>query len=86
MPRALTIAHSKVAPPERDALLERLRARRQAYEAAGCHYWAFENPQSMGEFTEFAEARDDATLAAAHRTVADPLPGATHIFHEVDLA
>ncbi|MBI3790544.1 MAG: hypothetical protein HY275_06670 [Gemmatimonadetes bacterium] len=86
MPRALTIAHSKVAPPEREALLERLRARHASYVLAGCHYWAFENPMSPGEFTEFAEARDDATLAAAHKRVHDPLPGATHIYHEVDLS
>ena len=86
MARALTIAHSKVAPTERPPLLERMRARRVAYVAAGCHYWAFENPLSPGDFTEFAEAANATALAHAHATVADPLPGATHILNEVELA
>lgn len=84
MPRALTIAHSRVAPPERATLFARLAARRSAYMAAGCRFWVFENPLSLGDFTEFAEAADAAALARAHATVVDPLPGATHILHEVD--
>ena len=84
MPRALTIAHSRVAPPERLTLLARLAARRAAYVAAGCHFWVFENPLSPGDFTEFAEAPDAASLARAHANVADALPGATHILHEVE--
>ena len=86
MARALTIAHSKVAPTERSPLIDRMRARRAQYVAAGCHYWAFENPLSPGDFTEFAEAASAAALAKAHATVADPLPGATHIMNEVELA
>ena len=86
MPRALTIAHSRVAPPERATLLARLAARRSAYVAAGCHFWVFENPLSPGDFTEFAEAADVAALARAHATVVDALPGATHILHEVDFS
>lgn len=86
VPHALTISHSRVAPPERTALFERLAARRASYVAAGCHYWAFENPLAPGDITEFAEAADVATLERAHHAVKDPLPGATHILHEVEFS
>lgn len=67
-------------------MIDRMRARRAAYEAAGCHYWVFENPMAPGDFTEFAEAVDPTVLARAHALVTDPLPGATHIMNEVELS
>lgn len=66
MPRALSIQRTVVPADDRFGFLEQARRREAHFQGAGCQYWMFEDAQASGEFVEFAEARDAATLAAAH--------------------
>ena len=84
MPRALTVQHTAITPAQRDAYVERLRARRAHYQAAGCRYWVFEEADVGGSFIEFIEAADPATLEAALARAADPVIGA-RVYQEVEL-
>ena len=86
MTRVLTIAHTKVPNEAREAAVGRMRARHAHYAAARCNHWVFEDARNPGDFTEFAEATDAATLAAAHASAPDPLPGGPHLLQEVVLS
>jgi hypothetical protein len=85
MPRALTISRTRVPVEERDLALGRLRARQGHYRAEKCNHWVFEDARVPGDFTEFAEAPDAETLAAAHASAPDPAPGGNHLLREVVL-
>ncbi len=84
MARALTISRTTVAADGRDAFLERARARRAYYAAAGVRYWVFEEDALRGAFVEFAEANDAATLAKAHAANPDAPAGANRLYGEVE--
>jgi hypothetical protein len=59
------------------------RHRRAYFEAAGCHYWVFEQGSAPGTIVEFAEGPNAETLAAALRAQAsDAFTGP--IFTEVE--
>jgi hypothetical protein len=59
------------------------RHRRAYFEAAGCHYWVFEQNSAPGTFVEFAEGPNAETLAAALRAQSvDAFDGP--IFSEVE--
>ena len=83
MPRVLSISRTHVSAAEREAVLGRMRARQRHYRAARCNHWVFEDARAPGDFTEFAEAPDAETLAAAHASLPDPAPGGLHLLHEV---
>ncbi len=84
MPRALTVQRTVVTPAQRAAFVERLRARREHYHGAGCHYWVFEEADLGGSFIEFIEAQDRVTLGAALAGAPDPLTGA-RIYNELEM-
>jgi len=86
MGHALTISRTRVAPDERDHHVVRMRARNLEYTTANCRYWVFEDPRIPGDFVEFTEAVDAATLARAHAAATDPVAGADHLLTEVELA
>ena len=85
MPRALLISRTLVSAAERDTAIRRIQARHGHYRAARCNHWVFEDARLPGDFTEFAEAPDPETLAAAHASAPDPVPGGDHVLHEVAL-
>jgi hypothetical protein len=84
VPRALTVQRTVVTPAQRAAFVERLRARRDHYRGAGCHYWVFEEVDLGGSFIEFVEAADAATLGAALTGAPDP-PTGSRIYHELEM-
>ena len=86
MARALTISRTRVAPDERDDQVARMRARKESYASVDCRYWVFEDARIPGDFVEFTEATDAATLARAHAAATDPVAGADHLLTEVELA
>jgi hypothetical protein len=57
---------SIVPSGEREKYFERLAARKEYYQRAGCKFWVFEEAALPGAFIEFTEAGDPAALAAAH--------------------
>jgi hypothetical protein len=84
MPRVLTAQRTVVTPAQRGRLLERLRARREYYQGAGCHYWVFEEIDLQGAFIEFIEAADAASLRTAIAAAPDD-PGAVRFYQELEL-
>jgi len=65
MAHALAVRRLTVSPDERDAYLARLAERRASARACGVHFWAFEREGAAGEFLEFVETPDRASLATA---------------------
>jgi len=65
MAHALAVRRLTVSPDERDAYLARLAERRASATACGVHFWAFERDDVIGEFVEFVETRDRASLTTA---------------------
>ena len=85
MGRALTSQRSVVLGPEREAFLQRLRARRDYYTKAGCNYWVFEEWEMPGAFVEFIEAPDPKRLREAIVNAPERGPGSARIYEEVEL-
>ena len=83
MPRTLTLRHTRVAPEQRAAYLDRVRAWRDYYRGAACRYWVFEEAGGEGSFIEFIEAADAATLEAALAGAPHPV-AADHIYRELE--
>lgn len=65
MPRALFAVRLDVPRGERPGALAAWAQRRTRVESEGCHYWVFESRARPGEFLEFIEAPDEATLRTA---------------------
>jgi hypothetical protein len=65
VPRALRIANATITTADRGGYLAALPARRERLRADGCNFWVYENRATPGSFTEFVEAHDQATIAAA---------------------
>ena len=65
MPHALAVRHLTVSDDERAPYLARLTERLASAKACGTHFWAFEREVGAGEFLEFVETRDRASLATA---------------------
>jgi hypothetical protein len=65
MPHALAVRHLTVDDDERAAYLARLAERRASALACGVHFWAFEHERGGGQFLEFVETRDRASLTTA---------------------
>lgn len=85
MGRALTSQRSVVLGHERDAFLQRLRARREYYMKAGCNYWVFEEKDLPGAFVEFIEAPDAKRLREALSGAPERGPGSARIYEEIEL-
>jgi len=83
--RALTVQRAVVTAPERERYLARLRARLAFYTARDCRFWVFEEAALPGIFIEFTEAKDAATLAAAHAASPEPPRDAARIYTEVEV-
>ena len=84
MARALTVTVRHVEDAEIGGYVAGLRRRKDYFLAASCNFWVFADPDASGAFTEFTEARDRETLAAAHRGAGPELEG-TPILSEVEL-
>jgi hypothetical protein len=65
MPHALAVRRLAVEGEERESYLARLAERRASAAACGVHFWAFEREGGSGEFLEFIETRDRASLDTA---------------------
>jgi|HubBroStandDraft_5_1064220.scaffolds.fasta_scaffold1405070_2 hypothetical protein len=75
-----------ITPPERSRFLARARELRAHYQAAGCHFWVFEERDLSGAFIEFAEGPTAEQLAIAHASATEPLLRDPHrIYREVEL-
>jgi hypothetical protein len=85
MPRALSVQRSIVPAAERAKYIERLKARKEHYERAGCKFWVFEEAALAGAFIEFTESASAATLAAAHGAAPEPVLDPDRIYTEVEL-
>ena len=86
MARALTIQRSVIPAADRAKQLDRLRAKRDHYNARQCRYWAFEEAAVHGAFLEFVEADSAEAIAAAHTSAPDAPIDATRIYLEVELS
>jgi hypothetical protein len=85
MPRALSLQRTIVTRAERDRFLTRARTLRAHYEAAGCHYWVFEEVALTGAFIEFAEGPSTEALSGANASSPDGLLDPGRIYREVGL-
>lgn len=85
MGHVLTLQRKVVTPPERAKYFERLRAKLAHYTAAGCRFWVFEEAALPGAFVEFYEAKDAATLAAAHASAPEQILNPSRVYSEVEL-
>ena len=85
MPRALSMQRTVVSPEDRERFLARVKAREAQYASAGCRLWLFEADAMPGAFIEFTEARDAASLAAAHASAAEPSPELVRVYTQVEL-
>lgn len=68
MARALSIGARVVPAGSRDEYFRQLAQRQVMHASAGCNFWVFERDGTStadGEFVEFIEARDAATLDSA---------------------
>jgi hypothetical protein len=84
--RLLTIHRAIVTVSERQRYLEKLKARKTYYAAAGCSFWVFEEVGLPGAFIEFTEATEPKTLGDAHKAALDPILDAGRIYKEVELS
>ena len=85
MPRALSVQRSIVPSVDRAKYLERLKARKEHYERAGCKFWVFEEAALAGAFIEFTESASPDALAAAHAAAPEQVLDPDRIYNEVDL-
>lgn len=85
MPRALSVHRAIVPSVDRARYLERLRARKDHYERAGCKFWVFEEAALAGAFIEFTESTDPAVLSAAHTGAPEQVLDPARIYVEVEL-
>lgn len=85
MPRALIMKRTIVPLPERARYMDRLRARKAFFAAAGCRFWVFEEAALNGAFIEFTEAGSRETLQAALAAAPDKVLDANRIYQEVPL-
>lgn len=79
------MARSVVPRGDREKVLERMRARREYYQGAGCRYWVFEEADLPGAFVEFTEAGDPGVLAAALAGAPDQVRDPARVYREVEL-
>jgi hypothetical protein len=86
MPRSLAVQRSIVPAVERTKYLERLRARKEHYERAGCKFWVFEEAALPGAFIEFMESASAPALVAAHATAPEPVLNPDRIYNELELS
>ena len=86
MTRVLTIHRAIVTLSERQRYLEKLKARKAHYAAAGCSFWVFEEVGLPGAFIEFTEATEAKKLGDAHKSALDPILDAARIYKEVELS
>lgn len=86
MARLLTIHRAIVTVAERKRYLEKLKARKAHYTAAGCNFWVFEEVGLPGAFIEFTESTESKKLAEAHEAALDPILDAGRIYKEVELS
>lgn len=86
MARLLTIHRAIVTVTERQRYLEKLKARKAHYTAAGCNFWVFEEVALPGAFIEFTESTESKKLADAHEAALDPILDAGRIYQEVELS
>lgn len=84
MARALTVTVRHMEESEIGGYVAGLRRRKDYFLGASCNFWVFADPGAPGAFTEFTEARDRETLAAAHRGAGPELEGMP-ILTEVEL-
>lgn len=85
MGRVLTIQRAMVPATERERYLDKLVARRAHYSGADCRFWVFEEIGLPGLFIEFTEARDQATLTAAHESAPVRPRDLSRIYAEVEV-
>jgi hypothetical protein len=64
-PHALAMRRLTVTDGERADYLARLAERQASAAACGVHFWAFERERGAGEFLEFIETKDRASLDTA---------------------
>lgn len=86
MARLLTIHRSIVTLSERQRYLEKLKARKAHYSAAGCTFWVFEEVGLSGAFIEFTEAAEAQKLTDAHKAALDQILDGGRIYKEVELS
>jgi len=86
MGRVLTMQRAMVPATERARYVARLVERRAHYAAGDCRFWVFEEIGLPGLFIEFTEARDRATLAAAHANAPERLRDPSRVYAEVEVA
>jgi hypothetical protein len=84
--RAISMRHTIVPPPDREAFRVKARRAQAHYADAGCHYWLFEEVSMAGAYVEFFEAHDPDTLQRAHRGAPDPRTESARMYVEQDLS
>ena len=85
MERALTLQRTLVPRADREKYFERIRRKRDHYQAAKCRFWVFEEASLPGAFIEFYEADDPELLVKAHAAAPDRILDAGRIYLQVEI-
>ena len=85
MGRALTLQRTLVPRADREKYFERVRRKRDHYQAAECRFWVFEEASLPGAFIEFFEADDAEILARAHAAAPDRVIDAGRVYTQTEI-
>ena len=85
MVRALTLQRTLVPRAEREKYFERIRRKRDHYQAAKCRFWVFEEASLPGAFIEFYEADDPEVLSRAHAASPDRVLDSARVYLQVEI-
>jgi hypothetical protein len=83
--RALTLQRTLVPRAEREKYFERIRRKRDHYQAAKCRFWVCEEIGLPGAFIEFFEADDPEDLARAHAASPERVVDAARVYTFVEI-
>lgn len=85
MGRALTLQRTLVPRADREKYFERVRRKRDHYQAAKCRFWVFEEASLPGAFIEFFEADDAEVLARAHAASPERVIDAARVYTQTEI-
>jgi len=85
MGRALTLQRTLVPRAEREKYFERVRRKRDHYQASKCRFRVFEEASLPGAFIEFFEADNPEILARAHAAAPERVIDAARVYTQTEI-